>query len=246
MCKKKYSGVIVDKIYSRKRIKLPKAVGYYSSNRKSKGISKVIIILIIAILTSYSIIESIKPIFEGLALQRAKAISTDIMNRKTSEVLSGYNYKDLVWIMEDEEGKNSILRTDVVTINKIASEIAIEVESNLASIQDEKVGIPLGGITGSQYLAGIGPEIPIEILPAGNVTTELKTEFEAKGINQTIYRIYLELDCDIKILTPYNNISHRLENQVLLVETVIVGEIPNTYYNLEGIKEDDTMEVIGD
>ena len=235
----------MDKIYSRKRIKLPKAVGYYSGKRKNKAIYKFIIVLIIAILTSYSIIESIKPIFEGLVLQRAKAISTDIMNRKTSEVLSKYDYKNLVWIMEGEEGKNNILRTDVVTINKIASEIAIEVEKSLSNIQDEEVGIPLGGITGSQYLAGIGPEIPVEILPVGNITTELTTEFEAKGINQTIYRIYLELACDMKILTPYNNISHRIENQVLLVETVIVGEIPNTYYNLEGITEDDVMEVIG-
>ena len=233
----------MDKIYSRRRIRLPKAVTYYSGNNK-KPVIKIIIVILISVITAYSIIQGIGPIFEGLAIQKAKAIATEIMNKKTSEVLAKYDYKDLVWIMEDENISNNILRTDVVTINKIASEIAIEVENNLLDAQNDSIQIAVGALTGSKYLVGSGPKIPLKIIPIGNVTTELKTEFESKGINQTIYRIYLELDCDIKILTPYENMEHKIENQVLLVETVIVGGIPQTYYNLEGLTEDDSMELI--
>ena len=120
----------------------------------------------------------------------------------------------------------------------------VEVENNLLDAQNDSIQIAVGALTGSKYLVGSGPKIPLKIIPIGNVTTELKTEFESKGINQTIYRIYLELDCDIKILTPYENMEHKIENQVLLVETVIVGGIPQTYYNLEGLTEDDSMEFI--
>lgn len=235
----------MDKIYSRKRIRLPKTVTYYTGNGKTKAIFKIIVIIFIAILTVYSIVQAIGPIFKGLAIQKARATATEIMNSKTSEVLTKHEYKDLVWIMEDENSSNKILRTDVVTINKIASEIAIEVEKCLLNVKNDKIGIAVGALTGSKYLAGSGPKIPLKIIPSGNVTTDIKTEFEAKGINQTIYRIYLELECDIKILTPYENLEDKIENQVLLVETVIVGDIPETYYNLEGLTQDDSMELIG-
>ena len=33
-------------------------------------------------------------------------------------------------------------------------------------------------------------------------------------------------------------------NQVLLIENVIVGNIPNTYYNLEGLNNSDAIELV--
>ena len=59
-----------------------------------------------------------------------------------------------------------------------------------------------------------------------------------------MYRIYLELTCDVSIISKYKKIDEKIVNQVLLVETVIVGEVPQTYYNLEGMKTDDVTEVI--
>jgi len=235
----------VDKIYSRHRIRLPKVVSYNSENNK-KPVFKIIIVIIISVITAYYIIQAIRPVFEGLAIQKARAVATEIMNRKTSEVLAKYDYKNLVWIMEDENTSNKVLRTDVVTINQIASEIAVEIENSLLNVENNKIEIAIGALTGSKYLVASGPKIPLEVIPSGNITTELKTEFEAKGINQTIYRIYLELECDMKILTPYENLEHKIENQILLVETVIVGGTPQTYYNLDGLTQSDSMELIGD
>ena len=67
----------MDKIYSRKRIKLPKTVTYYSDNGKTKRILKIIIIILVALLTAYSIIQAIAPVFEELATQKARAIATE-------------------------------------------------------------------------------------------------------------------------------------------------------------------------
>ena len=62
--------------------------------------------------------------------------------------------------------------------------------------------------------------------------TDLKSEFTAQGINQTLHRVYLEVKCRVNILTPFQDIEKEITNQVLLVENVIVGRIPETYYNL--------------
>ena len=78
----------------------------------------------------------------------------------------------------------------------------------------------------------------------GTVETDLRSEFKEAGINQTLHRIYLEVKCKVNILTPYDTITETIYNQVLLVEGVIVGNIPGTYYNLEGLNHDQSMEVI--
>lgn len=94
-------------------------------------------------------------------------------------------------------------------------------------------------------LAGRGPGIKIRISSIGDVETDLRSEFTAQGINQTLHRVYLQVKCNVNILTPFDNIARDITNQVLLMENVIVGNIPNTYYNLEGINgSSDALEVI--
>lgn len=78
----------------------------------------------------------------------------------------------------------------------------------------------------------------------GTVETDLRSEFKDAGINQTMHRIYLEVKCNVNILTPYNTITETITNQVLLTEGVIIGNIPDTYYNLEGLNSDQMMEVV--
>ena len=93
-------------------------------------------------------------------------------------------------------------------------------------------------------LAGRGPGVKIRISSIGDVETDLRSEFTAQGINQTLHRVYLQVKCNVNILTPFDNISRDITNQVLLIENVIVGNIPNTYYNLEGLNCNDALEVI--
>ena len=73
----------------------------------------------------------------------------------------------------------------------------------------------------------------------------MKSEFKSQGVNQTMHRLYLEVKCRVNILTPFKDIEKEITNQVLLLENVIVGRIPETYYNFNGVDENDNaMEVI--
>ncbi len=101
-----------------------------------------------------------------------------------------------------------------------------------------------GSFTGIKLLAGRGPGIKIKISTVGNVETDLKSEFQAQGINQTLHRIYLQVKCEINVLTPFKDISKDITNQVLIMENVIMGTVPNTYYNIEGVNTNDALEVI--
>lgn len=233
----------MDKIYSRKRINIPKIKHFYINKKIGKKITFVLII-IIAIFTVYRVTKSLDPIFEGLCKSKAISFATDIINTKSTQVLEKYEYNKLLEIVKKDEDGTKILQTDVTKINEIASDIAIEVTKAFKESYGQKISIPIGAMLGNKYLSGFGPKMDIKVMLEGTVLTELKTEFESKGINQTIYRIYLVLSCDVDILTPYKKMNEKIENQVLLVETVIVGDIPITYYNLEGIDKENTIDII--
>lgn len=226
----------MDKIYSRYRIKMPKIKKEKIGNKNIRKIYCIILILVMAILTVYYVLKSIDPIFESLCTSKALSIATDITNKKTSEVLAKYNYKEVVETTKTEDGKNNILKTDVVLLNRITSDIAIEVQNELNKISRQNIEIPVGALTGNKYFSGFGPRVKIKIISAGDITTDIKTEFKSAGINQTVYRIYMDIECNVAILTSYKTISQKIKNQVLLVETVVVGEVPETFLQLENIE----------
>ena len=235
----------MDKIYSRHRIRIYK---FTPNNKRKKIIYRKTIklgtILIIAFLTVYTVLKSINPIFEGLCISKATIVTNNIVNTTTRNVLAKYQYIDIVQVIHNDSDNTNILKADVATINQIISEISLEITEALGNMNREDIQIHLGAITGNRYFSWMGPAINIKIRQTGKVETDIKTEFESIGINHSIYRIYMEITTNMNILTPYKTIGKQTTNKVLLVETVIVGEVPETYYNLEGMSTDDTMNMM--
>ena len=84
----------MDSIYSRKRINIPKIKGFYTkNNNKNKKILTVFVIVCVGVLTFYNILKSIDPIFDGLCIQKAKTIATEIINEESNVVLNDSSYK---------------------------------------------------------------------------------------------------------------------------------------------------------
>ena len=234
----------MDKIYSRRRIKIPKINSKIPKEKRIKML-KIIIIMTIAISTMKIILDAILPIFDKLCEDRAKSIATIISNDQATVVMTEHSYDELFTIEKDNAGNISMIRANVIPINAIISDVAIKIQNELNKKGRENIEIPLGSFTGFKLFAGQGPGIKITISTVGNVETDLRSEFIAQGINQTLHRVYLQVDCEVSILTPFHDISQKISNQVLLIENVIVGHIPDTYYNLEGLDgKSDALEMV--
>lgn len=130
-------------------------------------------------------------------------------------------------------GNIKMISGNIFTINEITSNIAINIQKSLDNYEDTFIKMSLGSFTGSKLLSSIGPNIKIGLSSVGKVDTDVRSEFVSQGINQTIHRVYLQIDCKVSVLTPYENIDTDVGNQVLLVENVIMGEIPENYFNVE-------------
>lgn len=239
----------MDKIYSRKRIGLPKIVLAFSNpskkpSPKKKRIMMAIMVLIIAIATANGIIQAITPIYVGLCKDRAKSVATIISNSEATAVMKDYEYEDIISIYRDKDDKITMLKSNIIPINKIISDVGEKIQKRIDTQEDGVIYIRLGSFLGSKILAGRGPNVPIKLSVIGSVETDLRSEFKAAGINQTLHRIYLQVDCKIQILTPFSPIEENISNQVLLAENIIVGITPDSYYNLEGLKQEQAVDVI--
>ena len=82
----------MDKIYSRKRIKI---------KPKYKVLFTMILIVASVIILLNQVIY---PLFSKKCIYKAKVLVTQISNQETEKIMENYTYKDLVHIEEDTEG----------------------------------------------------------------------------------------------------------------------------------------------
>lgn len=251
-----------DKIFSRKRFLIPKFRGFnHRITGRSRGINssldnwkgnsiitrkliKTSIVVLIAVCIANRIIATIEPTMDVLCINMAKSIATQVSNEQATVVMRNYKYEDLSSVIRDQQGNIKMIKMDIIVVNEITSDVAIKIQEVLNNYQSGEFYIKLGTFTGTKILSGRGPNVPIKMATVGNVETDLVSQFSEAGINQTLHRIFLNVKCNVTILTPFDTIDQTITNQVLLAEAVIVGEVPDTYYNLNGMNSTDLMEVI--
>lgn len=190
----------MDKIYSRKRIRFPNLAFLQSGDkkdRKKRKIVKIGVIFCIAIITANLVIRSITPIFDKLCEAEAKSIATKISNQQATEVMKNYRYQDLVTILKDNTGNVTAIKSNIIPINEIISDVAIKIQDELNATEEKDISIRLGSFTGSKILSGRGPKVKIRISSVGDVETDFKSEFKEGVIcilTNPSFRSMLRLD----------------------------------------------------
>lgn len=234
------------KIYSRNRIKIfkPKKYKYLKKNKDKSKFFLFLIIIMIAIIMCLIIYNSIDPVFEEAALTEAKAIATRITNEESTRAIVGYTYEDLFTIEKDSEGNIQMINANILKLNLLTSDIASFIQNSLDKTDYSKIKLSIGSLTGIKMISGVGPNMNVKINSAGEVETDLRSEFVSQGINQTLHKIYLQINSKVTILTPIKTMQEEISNQVLLAEHVIIGQIPSTYYNFDNLEQGQNLETI--
>lgn len=138
-------------------------------------------------------------------------------------------YEDLVTIERDNAGNIVAVAANPLKINKIARDTASISQSNLKNLSLNGIPVPLGALTGIEAFAGLGPSIHFRIIPVSSVSCGFSSTFESVGINQTKHSIYLSVIADISIVMPSRTENFAVTTDVLVGESVIVGNIPDAY-----------------
>lgn len=141
-------------------------------------------------------------------------------------------------------GNITYIEAKIMPINEIVARITNNIQEKLDLNTMISVNLNFGTISGISALSGISPNIKVAMERAGSIEAEIDSEFSSVGINQTLHRIYLNLNCVISVLTPFKTVNKEISTQVLLTETVIVGEVPSTYYYYDNLGFQDVLKTI--
>jgi sporulation protein YunB len=238
----------MDKIYSRKRFKKIKVdkVKLYKNN-KEKKIKLVIVSMILGLVLFFIFfIKMIIPVFEANCLSKANSLGVKIVNEEVRNVMLEYTYDDLIVVNTDNIGNITFLESNIISINEIIAKITSNIQLRIDENESSKVYINMGTISGLSYLKNVGPSIGIRLETGGSVRANINTEFITSGINQTLHRVYIDIKTTVKVATPIAVYNKVIDNKVLLAEAIIVGKIPETYYNFEDVESSDALEMMGD
>ena len=128
--------------------------------------------------------------------------------------------------------------------NRLQSAITQDVLGRLGEVSDMDLSIPAGTLTGSALLVGRGPSITIRMQSVGSCSAHFENQFDQAGINQTTHRILLCVDVSMSILLPGFRTSTQVSNSFSVAETVIVGNVPDsyTYFDSGNPIEDDAFD----
>lgn len=139
------------------------------------------------------------------------------------------NPSDLVAYDKDQQGRIAAYHVNTRLINKVAAEAAAAVKDEFKEITGKPIGVPLGALTGSRLFGAVGPRIPVDLIPIGSVVVDIQQDFKAEGINQTRHTIALRATASVRIMLPLATREVRVSTDVPILDTVIVGQVPNTY-----------------
>lgn len=182
-------------------------------------------------LTFLNFNQNLIPVMTEIAINEANELVTTSINEAiTARLLDGsLSYAELVQLEKDTSGNITALTTDIAQINALQALITNEVLANVSGLSDSTMRIPIGNIMGGPLLSGRGPGIRFRVLTLGTPSASFSNEFHSAGINQTKHQIMLELSVQVSILLPGHQTQETITTQMLVAETIIVGDVPNTF-----------------
>ncbi len=198
------------------------------------GIIIFISILSILLLVDYKIKSSLIQIAKAKVQVSGAKTMNQVVNEK---IVSQIEYKDIVYIHKDDKGRIALIQPNTVILNQIMTSAVVEISKTIENMQNDTIEIPVGQITGSNILAGYGPKMRVKIIPSGEVYVEVLNKFEQAGINQTRHLIYFKVKNELKVAVPFLREEVEVTTIIPLAETIVVGEVPETYVDFKGAYE---------
>ena len=200
-----------------------------------KSFALFLCVIPICILVIYLAVKRISPVIKIACTSSAKSVALKVTNETVKEMLSETDYEELVKLTYNNEGKIVGINANIIEMNKLSTGIAYKVQEKLSNLEDLEIRIPVAKLIGLNIFSGYGPKVKIKLVPYGNTLAEFKTEFVSEGINQTKHTIYVDISSTVNVIVPFNVGAVSSVTRVTVAETVIVGDIPTTYYNIEGL-----------
>ncbi len=209
--------------------------------RVNKFFAYFLLVIILLALMIVFMEKRIRPTVIAIGQARSRTIAMDIINEAVKESLTNYGDNDLFYITTDNNQKIAMVEPNTLKINKLVSDTIKLVQERLNDLSTTETYIYFGSVFDSQLFANTGPKIYIKLYPVGSVNIDYNTTFDKAGINQTRYMLELVVNVKMQMVAPFINDDVAVSNNVPIAEIIIVGDVPESYFDVNGEKIPTTL-----
>ena len=204
--------------------------------RRHRGRRIVLLILILITAGFFFLRSRFNPIARELAITQVKNQTSDLINDAIAEQIARDNiqYDRIVYFEKDLNGRITALKTNIGEVNHLKTDILNIINGKILALDAADIGIPIGSLFLPELFSGKGPAIPVHILAIRNSDAAFTSHFAQAGINQTLHQLIMEVNVDAAVLVLGQTSTFSISSQVVVAETVIVGQVPNTFIQAGG------------
>ena len=172
----------------------------------------------------------------ALSETQVKNSTSDLINDAIDRQIETGNiqYDRMVYFEKDINGRITALKTNMSEVNRLKTDVINLINDEILALDNTDLGIPLGSVFLPEFLSGRGPQIPVNILSIRNSEAAFSSSFTQAGINQTLHQLIMEISVDVTVLVLGQTDSFTVASQVVVAQTIIVGNVPDTYFQNGG------------
>ena len=207
--------------------------------KKLKRIFLLLIVLLIGLLAAFFALRNkYRLTIRDLAETSVKNATSDLANDAIARQIENGNiqYDRIIYFEKDLNGRITALKTNIGEVNHLKTDVLNIINGQILALDAADIGIPIGSLFLPEFFSGKGPTIPVHILAIRNSDASFSSSFYQAGINQTLHQLIMEIQVDAAVLVLGQTSTFSVSSQVVVAETVIVGDVPNTFIQAGGAK----------
>lgn len=195
-----------------------------------------VLIAMILLVVFLTLRSRYRTVIEELAEVQVKNTTSDLTNDAIAKQIAkgDIQYDRIVYFEKDLNGQITALKTNMSEVNRLKTDILNIINDEILALDTADIGIPLGSLFFPEFLSGKGPAIPVHILSIRNSDASFVSHFSQAGINQTLHQLTMIVSIDVAVLVLGHTGSFTMESEVVVAETVIVGDVPQTFLQTGG------------
>ena len=174
----------------------------------------------------------LRPIIQTVGGNALKNTLSNVLDGTVNDMVDelGVRYGEMVNIERNPDGTIAAITMNSTYINGYKADISDGCSDKLGDFTETVVPVPVGSIIGGSFFNGRGAcfEVPATIY--GFAVTDVESKFESAGINQTRHTIYLNVEASAHAYMGLCHLNESVDETIILVETIIVGNVPDSYY----------------
>ena len=204
--------------------------------RIRRWLRRLFVLTLVLLILFFALRSKYRLVIDELAQTQVKNTTSDLTNDAIAKQIAEENirYDRIVYFEKDLDGRITALKTNMSEVNRLKTDILNIINDEILALDTSDIGIPLGSLIFPEFLSGKGPAIPVHILSIRNSDANFVSHFSQAGINQTLHRLNMEVSVDVAVLVLGKTSSFTVTSEVVVAETVIVGDVPQTYLQTGG------------